>query len=58
MEHYTIELDDMQYKKSPPACQGIAGIVLSMQLSLNLGAILEGEHQPPIVVGCSFLNHR
>ena len=31
---------------------------LCIQLSLNLHPILEGEHQPPIVVGCGFLHHR
>lgn len=29
-----------------------------MRLSFNLHPILEGEHQPPIVVGCGLLHHR
>ena len=31
---------------------------ICIQLSLDLHPILEGEHQPPIVVGCGFLHHR
>ena len=45
--------------KGPPAPNEPAGqTCVLIQLSLNLQPVLEGKHQPPIVVGCGLLHYR
>ena len=45
-------------KENPADLLRPAGCNRHIQLSLNLGAILEGEHKPPIVEGRGFVHYR
>lgn len=50
--------NSIQHKKARQLQMSQRAVCVPVQLSLDLHSVLEGEHQPPIVVGRGLLHHR